>query len=85
MNEENSQSQKQEKNKSKDDYLDAQKLSRMGKAHGGEVLLSIAPEDLVQINDTNHTHNWIKDETEELGNAFVCTVENCGQVHIFQK
>lgn len=86
MNEQNSQSQnKSNRNRNKDDYQDKQNLSRMGKAHGGEVLLSISPEDLVQINDIEHEHNWVKDETEELGNAFICTVENCGQVRIFQK
>ncbi len=60
--------------------------SRMSKAHGGQTVESIAPEDVEAFNDAECKHEkFIRDETETEYNAFICANENCSEVLVFNK
>lgn len=60
--------------------------SRMSKAHGGQTVESIAPEDLESFNDAECKHErLVRDETETQWNAFVCANPKCNEVVLFDK
>lgn len=60
--------------------------SRMSKAHGGEPVEAIAPEDLESFNDAECKHErLVRDETETAFNAFVCANSKCSEVVLFDK
>lgn len=59
---------------------------RMKKTHGGEVVESIAPEEVELINDPECKHEQlVRDESETDFNAFVCANPKCGIVLLFDK
>jgi len=60
--------------------------TRMSKTHGGELVESIAPEELESFNDATCKHEkLIKDPTETEFIAFVCANNNCNEVVLFDK
>ncbi len=60
--------------------------SRMSKTHGGEVVESIAPEDLESVNDAECKHErLVRDPSETEFNAFVCANDKCSEVVLFNK
>lgn len=69
-----------------DKYLEELGASRVSKSHGGELVEAISMEDLELMNDPECKHeNMIRDETETMGNAFVCANPKCGIVAIYNK
>lgn len=72
--------------KAEDERREQATQSRMSKAHGGEVVESIAPEELESFNDDECKHErLVRDETETEWNAFVCTNPKCNEVVLFDK
>ena len=60
--------------------------SRMSKAHGGQTVESVAPEDLESFNDADCPHErLIRDDTELDYIAFTCANLKCNEVVIFSK
>ena len=69
-----------------DKYLEELGASRISKAHGGELVEAISMDDLEPMSDPECKHeNMIRDETETMGNAFVCSNAKCGIVAIYNK
>lgn len=69
---------------------DEGKKSRLDKVHGGEVVESIAPEDLVSFNDADCKHkNLIREDSDggfdESMNTFICSNPNCNEVFVLPK
>lgn len=59
---------------------------RVEKTHGGEVVESIAPEDVELMNDPECKHEQlVRDETETDFNGFICANPDCGVVVLFDK
>jgi len=72
--------------KSEDEARDAVAPNRVNKTHGGEVVESIAPEDVELMNEPDCKHeSLIRDETETDFNAFICANPKCGNVVLFDK
>lgn len=61
-------------------------LSRVDKTHGGELVETISPEDIVSVHDTNCKHEkLVRDVTETDFNAFMCSNLECGIVMLYDK
>ncbi len=84
-NQSRQQSQPNQEN-SKSREADEKLSSRITLSHGGEVLESIAPEELVPFNDADCKHvNLVRDDTETETNTFFCSNPNCCEVFIYDK
>lgn len=69
---------------------DEGKKSRVDKVHGGEVVESIAQEDLVSFNDADCKHENLVREEGDGGfdvdmNVFVCSNPKCNEVFVLPK
>lgn len=72
------------KSKSKEEDKDIS--SRVDKTHGGEIVESVAPQDLESFNDADCKHKkLIRDETETDFNAFMCANTLCNEVMLYDK
>lgn len=69
-----------------DEYQEELGASRVNKAHGGELVEAISPDDLELMNDPECKHKtMVLDPTETLGTAYVCANPKCGIVAIYNK
>lgn len=69
-----------------DERREQESPSRVTKAHGGEIVEAIAPEDLESFNDAECRHErLIRDESETEWNAFMCANSKCNEVVLFSK
>ena len=61
-------------------------LSRVNRAHGGNLVEAVAPEELVPMNDATCKHEGaIRDFSEKDFIAFKCANPECGEVRLFDK
>ena len=59
---------------------------RVTKVHGGQVVESVAPEELESFNDADCKHEkLIRDESETEFIAFTCANERCNEVVLYSK
>lgn len=74
------------KSKEEDERRAEANKGRIESVHGGEVVESIAPEELELMNDPECKHEkLVRDESETDFNAFVCSNEDCGRIVLFDK
>ena len=65
-----------------DKTRDETQQSRVDYIHGGEKVFAISPNDLIEVSNASKCeHEWEKDDTEVIGDAFVCN--KCGSVVIY--
>lgn len=69
---------------------DQGKKSRVDTAHGGELVETIAPEQIVSVHDSSCTHeNLIREDSDggfdDNMNTFVCANPSCAEVFILPK
>ena len=69
---------------------DQGKKSRVDLVHGGEVVESVAPEDLVSFNDATCKHENLVREDGDSGfdddmNTFLCANSKCNEVFILPR
>lgn len=74
------------KNRKEDDESLKAAPDIVTKKHGGKVVESIAPEDMISVHDSDCKHESLtRDPTEKQWNAFICDNPNCAIVVIYDK
>ena len=72
--------------KQEDERREKAEPTRISRIHGGEVVESVAPEELESFNDANCKHELlVRDESETEFNAFICANEACNEVVVYNK
>lgn len=72
--------------KQEDDRRNQERMDRVTTAHGGQVVESIAPEDLESFNDADCKHEkLIRDDSETDFAAFMCANPLCNEIMLYDK
>lgn len=85
-NSNNSTKQTRSSSPEEDAVREERNQSRVNRVHGGQVVESIAPEEIELMNEPDCKHpNMVRDPTETDFNAFMCDNPKCGVVAIVEK
>lgn len=69
-----------------DERRSEQKPDKVTAKHGGKVVETIAPEDILPVHDSECKHeNLVRDPSETEFNAFMCANPDCAVVVLFDK